>query len=226
MTSLPIILDNFVEKSVQDEIEDGIFDCSWRFFNDNVYGSKNSESKYRKFENFTDRKNELSPILASNIKRERIYSKIKLIVEESCNKINFNIEKIERCYGGIHILNNKNISNNSDNIHINRNEPHLVMIYYVIDSDGDTILYDKKMGDIPNDKQYYPEKYYKFNIENRIEAKRGRILFFDGKVYHSSSTPIKTNRCIITLDLFGEFSDGSYKFPYKSKNIDKNINYQ
>ncbi len=57
--------------------------------------------------------------------------------------------------------------------------------------------------------------------------KQGRILLFDGKTYHSASSPTTGMRCIITLDLFGEFGDGSYKFSApKIKNKKTNILYQ
>lgn len=222
MTELPIILDNLIEEELQNQIEDSMFDCFWTYSCDSVLGSKSLENKYRKF--LSPFQYDISPMFLANIKsslNKKTYDKVISVVNDGCNKINFNIEKIERCYGAIHAT--MRDEQKCDVIHTNRDIPHLVMLYYVNDSDGDTILYDKTLKDIPFDIDY-PDENYELNIQHRISPQKGRILFFDGSVYHSPSTPTKSMRCIITLDLFGEFKDGSYKFlaPKQEKN---KINY-
>jgi hypothetical protein len=80
------------------------------------------------------------------------------------------------------------------------------MLYYVNDSDGDTVLYDKSFEDLKIVDEYVDNKN-ELNIVHRITPKRGRVVFFDGTVYHAPSTPTKNIRCIITLDIFGTFED-------------------
>ena len=211
MTSLPIILDDLFDKDFQDQIEDCMFECRWIFLNDNVLGSETPDTKYRKFVNPLEY--DIAPcfiadlLLPLNINP---YKKISLIVHDVCSKINFNIEKIERCYGSIGAFTPNKTRKNT--IHVNRDVPHLVLLYYVNDSDGDTILYDKTMDDIPYEEQY-PDEHYDLNITHRVTPKKGRVLVFDGRHYHASSSPTKSMRCIITLDLFGNFLDNSYSFP-------------
>jgi len=61
-----------------------------------------------------------------------------------------------------------------------------VGLYYVIDSDGDTFLFDK------NDK-----------IMERIPPKKGRMLFMRGDVLHASRHPINFDRrLVINMDIF------------------------
>ena len=86
------------------------------------------------------------------------------------------------------------------------------LLYYVNDSDGNTILYDKTIDDIPFE-EHYPDEHYDLNITHSITPKKGRVLFFDGRHYHAPSSPSKSMRCVITLDLFGNFQDNSYSFP-------------
>ena len=38
MTSLPIILDDLIDEDFQNQIEDCMFDCNWRYFSDLVLG--------------------------------------------------------------------------------------------------------------------------------------------------------------------------------------------
>lgn len=61
-------------------------------------------------------------------------------------------------------------------------EKHKVILMYMNDSDGDTIFYEDETGD---------------KILDKITPKRGRIVFFDGHHYHSSSPPIKTSRRMV-----------------------------
>ena len=224
MIKLPIILDDLIEEELQNQIEDAMFDCNWNYSTDNSLGSRTLEIKYRKF--LSPLQYDVSPFFCADIKsplNEKIYNKVIPLIQRGCDKINFNIEKVERCYGSIHAL----IRNRPkhDTIHTNRDIPHLVMLYYVNECDGDTILYDKTLDDIPFGVDY-PDDYCKLNIEHRISPKKGRILFFDGRVYHAPSAPTKSIRCIITLDLFGEFADGSYKFPAPKETIKTNFMYQ
>ena len=56
----------------------------------------------------------------------------------------------------------------------------LVAIYYVNDSDGDTIIY--------NEKEKF-EDLSKYTIKERISPKKGRIVLFSGEWVHSASIP-------------------------------------
>ncbi len=68
--------------------------------------------------------------------------------------------------------------------HIDEPNAHLVFIYYVNDADGDTCLY--KGGE----------------IAHRISPKRGRGVFFDGRTYHASSSPVEARfRCVVNFNL-------------------------
>lgn len=73
-----------------------------------------------------------------------------------------------------------------DNIHIDFAQNHLVVLYYVNDTDGDTFMFE-------NGKDKEPTK--------RISPKKNRAVIFDGLIYHASSSPSITKRCIINFNL-------------------------
>ena len=83
-----------------------------------------------------------------------------------------------------------------DTPHLDRFEPHLVYLYYVCDSDGDTIIYDyktEKEGDVPFFEDVKELK--------RITPKQGRVVIFDGMYWHTAEQPKKDVRCILNFNI-------------------------
>lgn len=220
MTKLPIILDDFIDEEYQNFIEDLMFDCSWKFAIDNISGNNVFRNQNRKF--VSPKKYKMTPGFLSNLYEDnRLFKKIIPLIEDSCKEISFKVETIQRCFAGIHAISDSHQTPNE--IHVNKTCPHLVMLYYVNNCDGDTIFYDKTINDIPKEFHSNPEEYCELKQIYSVTPKRGRVLFFDGSIYHAAVTPTKNVRCIITSDLFGEFLDGSYKFPFPK--CHKKINY-
>lgn len=64
--------------------------------------------------------------------------------------------------------------------HIDMTTPHMVLLYYVNDSDGDTVIFDQKYdgGEVPM-----------LTVNRTVEPKAGSAIVFDGLTYHSSSSP-------------------------------------
>ena len=228
MTELPIILDDLIEEEIQNKIEDAMFDCNWLFAMDNIYryNALLMGMKYRKFLNPFEY--DISPSIITNLQtNQKIFKLFYPVIEKTCNHINFNLEQISRFIAGIQGVQVIRKQNKVCNIHINQKTPHLVLLYYVNGANGETLLFDKTIDDIKDDDIMYLEERHEFNVVNKIMPKQGRILLFDGRTYHSASSPTTEMRCIITLDLFGEFEDGSFKFPAPVKETKKNnMKYQ
>ena len=75
-----------------------------------------------------------------------------------------------------------------DDVHCDLPYPHWVCLYYINNSDGDTILFkDDQKTEI-----------------KRISPKKGRIVFFDGSIPHCSSPPTKDHRAIVNFNFIGE----------------------
>lgn len=82
-----------------------------------------------------------------------------------------------------------------DHPHVDLEVPHLVCLYYVNDSDGDTVFYDKmydKNVDLSDIKEY-----------RRVTPKQGRMVFFNGLRYHTASRPTKNYRIVLNSDIRG-----------------------
>jgi hypothetical protein len=73
-----------------------------------------------------------------------------------------------------------------------------VVLYYVVDSDGDTLIVDKiREGNI----EEYHHNVEDYKILQRVKPKQGRAVIFDGKYYHTAEQPSKNMRCIINFDI-------------------------
>ena len=62
-------------------------------------------------------------------------------------------------------------------------EDHYVCLYYVNDSEGDTIIFDNNKKEI-----------------QRITPKKGRIVFFDGSLEHCSTRPSTRTRAVLNFN--------------------------
>ena len=71
-------------------------------------------------------------------------------------------------------------------IHTDLTHPHWVCLYYVNDSDGDTVFFDDNNNEI-----------------KRVSPKKGRIAFFDGSIRHTASSP-SSIRAIINVCFSGK----------------------
>ena len=84
-----------------------------------------------------------------------------------------------------------------DTPHIDLDEgfEHIVVLYYVIDSDGDTIIYNER-----TESPSYTEK-------QRVSPKQGRVVIFEGGQYHTAEQPTKGTRCIVNYNLDYYYDD-------------------
>ena len=76
----------------------------------------------------------------------------------------------------------------SNSPHVDFSDNHKTFLYYVNNSDGDTLFYNERY------RKGYPVN--KFTVKDRIEPVMGRAVFFDGLQYHSSSPPSVNDRRI------------------------------
>ena len=74
--------------------------------------------------------------------------------------------------------------------HVDHLIPHQVLLVYLNNSDGDTIIYNKTFNEEPTDL-----------IEvKRFSPKIGDAILFDGSFYHAGAVPSKNKRIIANLD--------------------------
>jgi hypothetical protein len=79
------------------------------------------------------------------------------------------------------------------NPHVDFYQPHQAAIYYVNDSDGDTVLFNETSDEVSLEQSLRYTKEERFTVAARVSPKKGRICGFDGKRYHASMHPQKSS---------------------------------
>jgi len=196
------VLESFIPKSYSNEIEAYINAPNvfhWSFF-DQIAAEYGAEIDYKNpniinpvglAHTFIDQGNIISPH----------YSLIKPILLFLEYRMDFEIKKVLRVRAR-RTLQNKSLTPshyNAPHIDLPDAEPYQTLVYYVNDSDGDTIFF----------KEYYePEKGYRSMIKDtditevaRYTPKKGNGVIFDGHQYHSGNSPrIQPHRTVINFD--------------------------
>ena len=82
------------------------------------------------------------------------------------------------------------------NPHVDFYQPHYNALYYVNDSDGDTVVFNETFEQVPQDQSLAYARAQKFTVAKRIAPKKGKIIGFDGKHYHASMHPMQSSHRI------------------------------
>ena len=75
--------------------------------------------------------------------------------------------------------------------HIDFDFPHIASIYYVNDSDGDTIFYNQKTYDTNQIDNLDLQEY------KRVTPKANRLVIFEGDIVHTGSSPVNSKKRIL-----------------------------
>jgi len=187
-----IILDNVIPSAYQDYLERSIIeeDIGWKY-RPNL-GNNTPKPNHT---DITPAPGIIHVFCNENGIQSNIFYKILPMVKEACRKADYDLTGV---YGGRTFIQFPGMDATSfTKIHTDLNVDHMVLIYYVIDSDGDTILFDKTTRDIPKNEL----DISKLSISQRITPKKGRAVLFDGSIYHATTLPVLNKRCVININL-------------------------
>jgi len=156
------------------------YDFPWYLTHDVTKPAKaDSQLRPAFFHGYVDYPSELSSVFHDLFIR---------LIQNSCAKINRkNVDVIQgRSFCQLPISSDKM---SVDTPHIDTKDDHFVMLYYVCDSDGDTIIYNEQI------------KSDNYTIRKRVTPKQGRVVLFDGSYYHTAEQPLNNIRCVVNYNL-------------------------
>ena len=184
-----VIIENVIPKAYQDAIEHNLLGemmSSWLLLNDISYGSENPLS--------THNPGLVHPIKVDGQIKSPLFNFLLPLIFFSLDKIDYRYKDTFMARSFLQYPKERAVANNP---HTDLTFPHLVCLYYVNDSDGDTVIYNETLDDT------LPEEVSKtnFTVKKRIQPEKDKVVLFDGKYYHSSSNPTVNRRCVINFDV-------------------------
>lgn len=192
MLKEPLVLDDFLDPRYADKIEEELlsYRFPWFFAKDIAEDGENNTPRG----NFG-----FSHFLYGPEEESAYFKYLFPIVEQAFLKSGLTFSRLIKARSFLHTPVPQEIRDTHDGIHTDTLEPHMVCLYYVNDSEGDTLLFDRTAAELG--KLSADVKEDKLRCIKRILPRKGRALLFDGSHYHCSTPPEKSLRCVINFDL-------------------------
>ena len=186
-----IVIDDFISLEYQEKIKQELLglenDFPW-YYTEDVTTAGDFDSQYRPalnhyYVNFND--DDISEV-------ESVYHHLFVpMLSKACKYLK--IPETEVIQGRSFLqFPLKNIDTSvvdTPHIDLDEGDEHVVVLYYVVDSDGDTIIYNERTESLT-----YTEK-------QRVTPKQGRVVIFEGGQYHTAQQPSNGTRCIVNYNL-------------------------
>ena len=191
------VIDNFISTSFQEEIKHTLLGHSfpWYFTEDITFGKSLIDS-----ENLGQPHPAHAHLFCRNKKPTSNYFDLILpLAHIGSSEVNFKFNEVVQCRSFLQYpLNRTFLKKSVDRLHIDLPYDHLVVLYYVVDSDGDTLIVDKiREGNV----EEYHHNVEDYTVIQRVKPRQGRAVIFDGKYYHTAEQPTQNMRCIINFDI-------------------------
>jgi hypothetical protein len=185
-----IVIDDVIPENLQTEYQDLIMSQrSWFFVKDMSYSR--GELKYPSFGFNMLFKHPDQGILS------HLYEAVSVpIINCLLEKEKLDIKDIYFNRAFLQLPLSEKFYKGQNGLHVDLAEPHYACVYYLNDSDGDTIIMEQSTIDTQPGSQGVDVK-----IHQRVTPKKGRMVVFDGRRYHCSSQPTQSYRAIINFDL-------------------------
>ena len=183
-----LVFDNVIDIDYQNTIKEILlgdrqykgYDFPWYLTHDVTKPAKaDSQKRPAFFHGYVDYPSELS---------SSFHDLFTELIQHSCGKLRLENVRVIQGRSFCQLPINSEVMS-VDTPHIDTKDDHFVMLYYVCDSDGDTIIYNETVES---------ENY---TIQQRITPKQGRVVLFDGAYYHTAEQPLNNIRCVVNYNL-------------------------
>lgn len=207
-----LIFDDFIPKWYQDEIERILFEeAQWMLKYDITYSKENFDFLLKSGKKLKPRPGFNHALFASGQVVSPIHLFLKPMLYTGCEKINVNLQEVLLGRSFLQLpLSNPDHFDIKDPLHVDGYYDHLVFLYYVVSSDGQTLITDYTHNPSDSIELVYEKKYTEnlidvryedCNIIKRVTPKKGRLVLFNGKHYHAGEQSKDSIRCVINYNL-------------------------
>jgi hypothetical protein len=189
-----IVIDNVVDLETQNEIYNNVFskNTQWTFartvFYDPVMYPEVAEKQKNSLMSFT--KSLINFQTREKDKLFDLYTKPLVGITNEQNIFNCRLQF------QLPLINESGKIHGIPHVDGHHNFKFKVAVYYVNDVDGDTVIFKQTTRDTTPEEV----KEGKLEIDKTISPKKGRLVIFNGDVYHAVGKPKTDLRCIINYN--------------------------
>ena len=178
------IIDNFVKPRLQDEIEQIFLGNNFPYFYISESVDTGDADTVMTDSDALDVAQFFHMFILDGKVNSQFYNAVAPIANKLVDVIDTDCY-ITRCKVNMNTIDTR-FENKYHTPHIdNAFEDQITALYYVNDSDGDTLFFDSKG-----------------NITERVTPKKGRLVWWRGIVFHAKSSPVKSlNRLVVNFNL-------------------------
>ena len=184
-----LVIDDFIDKDYQEKIKDNLMgdnDFPWYYIDDVTAayeeGNQGRPGLSHVYVEYND--DNVSEIVSE------FHELFLPLLNKACQVLQVPRANIVQGRSFLQFPLNLNSSDDdTPHIDLEEGERHIVVLYYVVTSDGDTIIYNQRTeSDV-------------YTVKQKVTPKQGRVVIFDGGQYHTAQQAIKTVRCIANYNL-------------------------
>lgn len=198
-----LIIDDVVSQLYQDKIEEFLLGSNhpWFFQSDITLSDEhlkqldkeNPNNKIKRRPGFG------SLMYDEDQQKGHKYQFLAPIIYTASEKVQLPIHEVTLIRGFLSTQVDPTIPNRIDKPHIDIAKPHYIGLYYVNDSDGDTVIYQETYSPFFESTIHTNMTPESLTIIKTISPKKGRLVIFNGAHYHSSSQPTTNHRCVVNF---------------------------
>ena len=180
---------DIIKLLIKDYDYDGKYPFPWYYIDDITVDEGDPRSQKRP--GFTHEYVAYEGIEKSTGKQvSRFHELFVILLQNACKKLGIMDVNVLQGRSFLQVpLNLQNTDVDTPHIDIHDRNNFFVVLYYVCDSDGDTIIYNEtKESD-------------QYTIKQRVTPKQGRVVIFDGMLMHTAEQPLNNTRCIVNYNL-------------------------
>ena len=184
-----LVIDDFIDKDYQEEIKDNLMgdnDFPWYYIDDVTAayedGNQGRPGLSHVYVEYND--DGTSEIVSD------FHDLFIPMLELACETLEVPSARIVQGRSFLQFpLNLDSKDDDTPHIDLDEGERHIVVLYYVVTSDGDTVIYNQRTeSDV-------------YTVKQKVTPKQGRVVIFDGGQYHTAQQAINTVRCIANYNL-------------------------
>lgn len=204
-----MVVENFVPLPYQQELYDLCLELPYHFDISIGYDTSNKNEYTFLNNNFTDNPGFGHAFVTDGRITSEFWPVVKPLLHFFTLKTNIFVKEVFRVRTRLTIQTpNHDLSKyNVPHVDLLSGKQYYTLVYYVHDSDGDTVIFDKMYDSATQNYEDYSDKPLSIDSTTsvlfRSQPKQGSALFFNGFYYHAGNSPVNyKHRTIINFDFY------------------------